>query len=797
MMHPDIPPLLLKALRDLWRMRGQALAISLVVASGIAMLVMSQATLESLRSTRDQMYQDYAYANVWATLKRAPEQVAVQIAELPGVASVDTVVQAGAKLKLPQFEEPIEALMQSLPDEGTQPRHNRLHLRAGRLPLPYASDEIVISDAFAKVHQLQPGDRIRATVYGRSQWLRLVGIAVSPEHLNQGKPDGMFPDYARYAIVWAPRSTLAAALDMAGAFNQLSIRLAPDHQTPEDERAVIAEVDRLLARWGGLGANGRMEQPAFRMLFEELKQLGTMTRVFPTIFLAVAAFLLNVVFSRLISTQRPQIAILKAFGYGTAQVVWHYSLMAMLICLVGSALGLLAGIQLGTLLAGLYQENFHFPYLVFRLDAQVALIGVMVSLLAALAGTGHAVLKAAREPVAQAMRPVMPERYRRTLIERLGLTRWLSQPARMVLRQLERRPWRAVLSIIGLAMAGALLVMARFQVPTLTYLVDAQFRLSESHDVAVSFIEAAPRRALHELQALPGVEQVEGLRTVPVKLAHDSHSKTLAIEGLAALGQLRQPINDRLHRITLPPDGLVISSYLARQLGVEAGDTLQVQVLQGRRAQLQLPVMATLDDFVGMRAFMNIDALNRALGEGDLVSGALLNVQPGYELPTLHQLDRRPKVISAETRLTAVNAFFDMLARISGPFTLIGTLMGAIVNFGVVYNSARITLAERARELASLRVLGFSTEDISRILLGEIGLLVLISIPLSFAFGWGLSWLLLQGLQSELYRMPNHIPLANYAFAALITLLSTTLSLVAVLRQVRRLDMIEALKSHE
>ncbi|MDO4683003.1 MAG: ABC transporter permease [Lautropia sp.] len=792
-----LPALYLKAFRDLWRMRGQALAISLVVASGIAMLVMSQATLDSLRTTRDRMYEDYAYADIWAGLKRAPEHLGRRLDDIEGVASVETGIQSGAKLQLPGFDEPIEALMQSLPDDGTQPRHNRLHLRAGRLPAPFVTDEVVISDAFAKVHQLRPGDRLRVTVYGRSQWLTLVGIAVSPEHLNQAKPTSMFPDYTRYAIVWAPRASLAAALNMSGAFNHLSIRLTPEARGPEAELSVIRAVDQQLGRWGGLGAVGRMEQPAYRILYEELRQLGTMTRLFPVIFLGVAAFLLNVVFSRLIGTQRAQIAILKAFGYSTPQVAWHYALMAILICLLGSVIGLAAGMWLGTQLAGLYQINFHFPYLSFRLNEQVAFIGILVSLLAALAGTGHAVLKAAGEPVAQAMRPVMPERYHRTLAERLGLTAWLSQPARMVLRQLERRPWRAVLSIIGLALAGALLVLARFQVPTITYLVDSQYRLAERYDVAVNFIEAAPTAALHELRSLPGVEQVSGLRTVPVRLSHGSVTKTLSIEGLPADAPLREPVNARLRTVSLPPDGLVISAYLAGQLRVNVGEMLQVEVLQGRRARLQLPVMATVDDFIGVRAYMETTALNRALGEGNLVSGALMTVQRGLERPILHQLDRRPKVISAETRLSAVEAFFDMLDRITGPFTWIGTLMGAIVNFGVVYNSARITLAERARELASLRVLGFTRQEISRILLGEILLLVLISIPLSFVFGWGLSWLLMQGLQSELYRMPNYIPNANYAFAALVTIASTTLSLVAVVRQTRRLDMIEALKSHE
>ncbi|MDO4904129.1 MAG: ABC transporter permease [Lautropia sp.] len=796
-MRQRIPALHLKALRDLWRLRGQALAIALVVASGIAMLVMSQATLDSLRSTRDQMLQDYAFADLWVGLKRAPESIASRVAELPGVASVETTVQTGAKLNVPDFDEPIEALMQSLPDDGSQPRHNQLYLRAGRMPAPYSHDEILISDAFAAAHELQPGDRLRATVYGRTQWFTLVGVALSPEYLYQIKPGAMFPDYTRYAIVWAPRRTLASALNMDGAFNQLSVRMLPGAQNPESEAQAIADIDRVLVRWGGLGAGGRLEQISYRFLHEELRQLATMIHIFPAIFLGVAAFLLNVVFTRLIGTQRAQIAILKAFGYRTVDVVMHYGLMASLICVLGALLGMAFGAWLGVGLAELYQENFRFPYLRFTLDMRVTAIGVGVALLAAVAGAGRAVLAAAGEPVAQAMRPQIPERYRRTLFERLGLSRWLSQPTRMVLRQIERRPWRALLSIIGLALAGALVMMSRFQIPTIAYMADIQYRLADQHDVAVNFIEPTSRRALYELHDLPGARHVEGIRSVPVRVAHDNRSKTLSIEGLPADGRLRRPVDSNLKRIDIPPDGLVVSAYLAGMLGIRVGDTVQVEVLQGRRARLQLPVVALIEEYVGTRIYMEMSALNRALGEGDLVSGALLTIEPDRHMQALQRLDRMPGVISSESKLTAAQALFEMLDRITGSFTWISVLMSMAVNFGVVYNSARITLAERSRELASLRVLGFTKGEISRILLGEIVLLVLVSIPLSFLLGQGLSWLLVHSMQSELYRVPNYFPSSHYSFATLFTICSAFLSLIVVLHQTRRLDMVEALKTHE
>ena len=781
-----------KALRDLWHMRGQALAIALVIGAGIAMLVMSQATLISLQDTRDRLYRDYHFSDLWVQVKRAPLALTARVAELPGVDSVEARLVTAAKLELPGFADPIEAVLQSLPDQG-EPLQNRLYLRSGRQLTPFAHDEVIVSEAFAQAHRLQPGDRMRATIHGRTQWFRVVGTAVSPEYVYQIKPGAMFPDYERFAIVWLNRRALEAALDMGGAFNQLVVRMTPGG----NEQALIEAIDLPLTRYGGRGAYGRMNQLSYRFLHEEFKQLATMTRVFPTIFLGVAAFLLNVVFTRLINTQRDQVAILKAFGYSTRSVALHYGLIVSLICLLGSVIGVAGGAWLGTQLAGIYQTYFRFPFLDFRLSVPVVLAGVAVSLLAALLGTGRAVYSAAGEPVAQAMRPPSPERYQPTLAEKLGLARWLNPPNRIILRQLERRPLKALMTVIGLAFAGAIMMMARFQESSINFMVELQYRLSQQHDIAARFIEVTSRQSIHELRALPGVRQVEGFRSVPVRLRHENRRTETSINGLAEGSSLRRPINERFERITLPPDGLVINDYLAAQLGVTVGDSLWVEVLEGRQKRVQLPVTLLVREYVGVQAYMQLEALNRALGDGDVVSGALLTADEAAQPDVFRALDQRPRVISAESRLTAVRALYRSIGELTGVFTWIAVLMGAIINFGVVYNSARIALAERGRELASLRVLGFTEGEVSYLLLGELALLVLVSIPLSFGVGYGLCWYMAHELQSDLYRVPVHLPAAAYAYSALVTVVSALLSSLAVRWRIRQLDLIAVLKTRE
>ena len=480
-----------------------------------------------------------------------------------------------------------------------------------------------------------------------------------------------------------------------------------------------------------------MDQLSYRFLHEEFRQLATMTRVFPTIFLGVAAFLLNVVFTRLVGTQRDQVAILKAFGYSTLDVALHYGLIVTLICLIGSALGVAGGAWLGTLMSAMYQMYFRFPFLDFSVSVPVALTGIGVSLVAALLGTGRAVYAAADSPVAEAMRPPAPDRFRRSLAERLLPARWLSQPTRIIFRQIERRPVKALMTVLGLACAGAIMMMARFQDSAINTMVELQFRLSQQQDLSASFIEVAPRRAVNELRALPGVRQVEGVRSVPVRFRSENRSLLTSIEGLPPGGELRRPIDAQLRRIDLPEDGLVLNDYLAARLGVGVGDRVWVEVLEGRRAKLQLPVARLVREHVGLQAYMNLDALNRALGDGDVISGTLMTVDDGAEPAVFRELDRRPRIIGSASRLASVEALYRSIAQMTGLFMWISIVMGAIINFGVVYNSARIALAERGRELASLRVLGFTQGEVSYILLGELAVLTVVSLPVGVLLALG------------------------------------------------------------
>lgn len=780
-----------KLFRDLLGMKGQALAISMVVAGGVATYVFSASTLDSLRRTQARFYAEYRFADVFAQMRRAPESVRERVEAIPGVHTVQTRVSGPATLEMEGYRDPVSALIVSIPD-GRQPQLNRLHLLAGRLPEPYRENEALVSSAFAEAHGIGPGASLRATIYGRRQQIVIVGVAVSPEFVFQLQPGAIVPEFKSYGIFWMNRTALEAAFDMDGAFNDLALSLERGARVQD----VVMRLDPILAPYGGRGAHGREDQNSHRYLSEEFRQLENMAFLFPVIFLGVAAFLLNVVLARLMAVERGQIAILKAFGYTNASLAAHYLKLTAAIVLAGAALGLAAGTWMGSGMSQVYMKYYRFPYLEFAVRPAVVLTGALVSLAAAMAGTLHSVIRAASEPPAVAMQPAPPGRYRVSLLERLGGRR-LSQPTRMILRSIERRPIKSALSVLGVAMSAGILVLGGFFGDSVDYIVDAQFRQAQRDDLTVTFIEPVSGRALYSLVSLPGVRYAEPFRSVPARLRFEHRTYRTAVQGIEPDGRLRRLLDRELNRVTLPPEGVVITDYLASMLGIAPGDMLTVEILEGAREVRQTPVAGVVGEFVGVAAYMDRHALNRLMREGNAISGAYLAADGAALDRVFSELERMPVVAATAVRSRMLESFYETMAEQMLAFAFLNTLLAATIAVGVVYNTARIALSERSRELASLRVLGYTRGEVTFILLGEVAVLILGAIPLGLWIGRGLASGMAASLETDLFRIPLVITTQTYGFAALVVLLAAAGSALVVRRKLNQLDMVEALKTRE
>ncbi|MBZ5698492.1 MAG: ABC transporter permease [Acidobacteriia bacterium] len=781
-----------KLLRDLWRMRGQLLTVALVVACGIATYVTMRGSYESIANAQREYYSKYHFADVFATLKRAPNSLEPSIAAIPGVSSVQTRIVVEVTLDVPGLQEPALGRLVSIPEHGT-PSLNDLCIRRGRYIEPGRRDEVLASEAFANANRLDVGATIGAVINGRWEPLRIVGIALSPEYVYEIRGAEVFPDNKRFGVFWMSREALGPAFNMEGGFNDISLALSPGGSEAE----VLSRLDNLLEPYGGLGAYGRIDQVSNRFLSDEIVQ-DRITGIFiPTIFLAVAAFLIHVVLSRLVHTQRNAIGLLKAFGFSNASVGLHYLGFALAAVLLGTLLGVPLGIWLGRGLSQLYQDFFRFPELRFVPTLSMIVSVVAISGGAACFGALSALRSVAALPPAEAMQPEAPARFRPGIAERLGLQRFVPLSARMILRNLERRPWKAMLSTLGLALAGAILIVGFYFYDAIEHLVRVEFQTAAREDVGITFNEPLGSSARYSVERLPGVFRAEPFRVVAARLRFEHRSRRVGILGLADDRDMRRIVDRDFHVVDLPPNGIVLSASLSKILGVSPGDTLTIEVLEGERPVRPMIVAGTVEDLIGTSAYMDIHALNRLMREGETISGAYLSVDT-LVAPKLYSfLKQTPAVSGVNVREAMLQSFRDTIARSLGISTGALIAFACVIAFGIVYNGALIALSERAHELVSLRVLGFTHTEIGWMLLGEQAILAGVSIPMGFLLGYGICGLLVYSMQSELYRMPLVISSRTYAFACITVTLASVLSGLLISQKLRKLDLIAVLKARE
>jgi putative ABC transport system permease protein len=781
-----------KLLRDIWKIKTQLAAIILVMAAGIAVFILMFGVLDSLKLTRDTYYDRYQFADAFASLKRAPESVSQRIREIEGVRTVTSRVTYSITLQIPEMIEPASGKVISMPD-GHRPLLNNLYLRSGRMLYPNEEDAILTDESFFLAHKLALGDKVSVIMNGHRRHLKIVGVVLSPEYVYSIAPGAMMPDPKRYAVFWMSRRSLEAAVNMKGAFNDLSMKLGRDANLEN----IKEKIDVILKPYGGLISYGRDEQISNFFVENEFKQLESMGSIAPIIFLSVAAFLINVVMSRQVATQREQIGMLKAVGYSNREIALHYLKMVLYITAIGSVIGLLLGAWMGAGMTKIYTDFFHFPILKYSFSAETMIFSVFFCTIAAVLGTLHAIKRASDLPPAEAMRPESPTEFNRSFLDKIGLYSKLSFLSRIILRQLERRPIRALLSAVAMAFALAILIMSFFMKDTMDYLMDVQYEVTQREDISIHFAEARPLRALEEIKKIPGVMAAEPSRSAPALLKFKHYEKRSTIMGLPPRPDLRRVIDVNLQPVNMPEKGIVMNETLAKILHIKAGDILTVEILEEKRPILHIPVTALTKEFIGMGAFMNIRELGRLLDETPKITGASLMVDQNHSAALYKDLKEIPAIIGLNIISVLRQIFEDIMAENLLKMIGINIIFGSFISFGVIYNTARIALSERARELATLRVLGLTRREVAYILFGELGVITFISIPLGIWIGIGLARGMASGMESELFRIPLHINNSTYGYSVLIILLSALLSFYLVWRQVDHIDLVSAQKGIE
>ncbi len=785
-------PLDLKLLRDMGKMKGQMVSVAVVMACGLTMMIMMRSLILTLETTQAAYYTQHRFADVFSDLKRAPNALRARLAEIPGAAAVETRVVGAAKLDLPGLPEPADATMHSLPEDRAQQLH-LLYLRRGRLPELGSHHEVVVGEAFANAHGFMPGNEIDATIRGARQRLKIVGIALSPEYVFEARAGETLPDNRRFGVFWMNERELATALELDGAFNNVLVDVAPGESTAP----VMAALDRVLAPYGGRVAYSRKDHASGVRLDDELRILRALSVAFPAVFLSIAAFMTSAVLTRLIRLQREQIAQLKALGYSSRQVGGHYLKFAIVIVAGATVIGGTAGAWLGGQVVQVYHRFFRFPSLTFQLDWSMFAAAFFVSAGAAFAGVIGAVLQAVRLPPAEAMRPEPPAEFSASIIERLGLQKYISTSLRMALRNLERKPVQAFFTALGLALATGIPIVPGAMRDGIGYLLGFEWDQAARQDVTLSLVEPGSARALDDMRNLPGVMLAEPFRAAPARLRFGHRSRRVAITGMPREATLRRLLDASAQPVALPADGLLVSAKLAEILGAKPGDRLLIEIQEGRRPVREAVIQATITDYAGVAAYMEIGALRRLMLEGGVVSGAHLSVDAARWPAFLERVKEAPAIAGLTIKEALRASFRKSTGEMIGMITTIYFTFAIIVSFGVVYNSARISLSERSRDLATLRVMGFTQREVAGVMIGELVLLTLAALPVGLVIGSVLASAIINTASTETVRLPLLLTARTYSSAVLVVLLSSALSFTLVSYRLKKLDLLGVLKARE
>jgi len=782
----------LKLMRDLARLWAQGLAIALVMACGVSTIIISVGAYRSLEETQSAFYERYRFGTVFASAVRAPRHLKSRIEHIAGVTSAELRIVQPVLIDVAGMREPASGLAVSVPD-FEEASVNRLYLRYGRLPEESRENEVAVVETFADAHGFRLGDSFDAIMNGRKQRLLIVGVVLSPEFIYAIGPGDMVPDPRRFGVFFMSLKKLSGLFDLEGAFNSLSLTTLRN----ADTRIIVDAVDDILKPYGGSGAYDRKDQVSHAFLDSELDQLRAMSSVIPPIFLLVAAFLVNMILSRLIALEREQIGLLKALGYGNVAIGGHFAKLVVVIALVGLLIGSLSGFWLGRGLTRLYATFYSFPFLIFRHSIDLYLLAGGVTVAAALAGAAKAIWTVVILPPAVAMRPPAPTTYRSFFVSQLQRLGLFSQLSIMAFRHLIRWPVRSLLTTLGTSLSVALLITSLFSYDSIDFMIDAIFFRADRQDASMTFVSDQGLDAISAVASMPGILRVEPFRQTAVTLRNTHREKRMAIVGLAEDTDLSRVLDLDLNPVSPTSSGVILSERVAEILHLKPGMQVEVELLERDKRTASLTVTGLAQSYVGLTAYMRDDALDRLLRDGRRISGVRVSIDSN-ELEGLYDaIKQTPMVASIALQGISRVRLRETVEENITTMTAIYVILAIIITFGVIYNSARIQLSERARELASLRVFGFTRSEVSSVLMIELGLIVLFAQPLGWIVGYLLSWSVVPGFENDIFRIPLIIKIATYALASLIVTGAALFSALIVRRRVDRLDLIRVLKTRE
>lgn len=792
-----------KLARDLAKAWGMLLAIVAIMAVGVTVFTAMRSVHRNLTHAKRDYYRQCRMADFWVDVKKLPLAELPAVEALPGVRDLRPRINFAATVDIEEIDTPINGQVMSLPDRRT-PVINDIVLRQGDYFTPQRRNEVIVNDAFARHHKLYPGSRLHLLLNNRREELFVVGTAISSEFTYLIGPGTFVPDSKTFGVFYIKQTYAEEVFDLQGAANQLLLRLttAPDGAalSAGEGEEIARRIETLLDDFGVLQATPLKHQASNQFLSGEIDQLGIFATIFPSIFLLVAALVLNALLLRTARQQRTIVGTLKACGYGDGEVFAHFLKFGLLVGLVGGVLGAVGGYFDTLLITTMYSWYFQFPKLEPNVYVDCVAGGIGINLLFALLGSLYGAWQMLRLQPAAAMRPEPPKSGGAVWLERIGpLWNRLSSGWRMTLRGILRNRFRTAMGVFSAAMGASLLVNGFMLVEATRFLIDFQFYKVQRSDVDLTFEDERGIAALDEVRRLPGVDRAEPLLSVPCTFVHGPYRRKGGVTGLPEGSFMTMPRDAAGEPIHVPATGLVITRRLSEKLHLAPGDRVTILPIKGARRPVQLDIAAVADSYLGTAAYADWKFLCRLVDEETVATGAQLLVDHDakHRRALYRELKQMPGVQAVQSRRDMIDNLVQTL--ITNQRVMIGIIVtfSGIVFLGSIVNASLISLTEQMRQVATFRALGYTPWQVGGMFLRENLLLTILGTLIGMPGGWALTWLMANSYENELLQLP--LVTAGWVFGlALVLAIVFTLAAHAIVQwNVLRLDIVEGLKVKE
>lgn len=774
-----------RLLRMVKHSKGQFISVTTIVAVALCIYVLFSITSVNINNAVDQYYSDTSINDLVIELMRIPQAAVDDLKSIDGISDAQGRVSVDVPLQVTDKDEKVNIRVVSLPKNGGV--INKLYTIKGN-KAELGEDNVIVLEQFANARNINIDEVITPYINGRTYNLKVSGVAASSEYIYlMENEQSLLPALDKFGVVYVTESFAQSVFGYRGSYNEVLIKLR-EQKNIED---IIDIVEKRLDKYGLKRITKLEDQLSNNVLTQKVDGIQMMSSILPVMFLMVAAIIISIMLSRIVSNDRMAIGVLKALGYSNFNILFHYTKYALSIGLAGSVTGIAGGVLLSKPMSEVFVSYFNIPLSGIKLQHSYIVNAILLTSLFCI-GSG---LFGARGVIkimpADSMRPEAPKSGKRILMERITfLWRHIPFSWKMVIRNILRNKRRFSFLVLGLALAYGINVVPLYMMNTMVSMFELQFGEYQKMDYTINFVRPLHEGVITDLSHLIKSGRIEPRLEYPFELVNGWRKNTVGIIGVPQQTAFYKFVDKDSNVVKLPNNGIFITEAVAKSLNVKEGETIIVKSFLPGKEDVSLQVAGIVKQYLGANAYMNIEEMRALLLERQMITGVSVASKDNLK-EKLKDVRNISTVSSVGDMKQSFVEYLDTMNLAIGLYMLFGGILG----FALIYNATIISISERKMEFASLRIMGFEKKDVYGMISKENLIMALIAIIVGVPLGLGMINGMADSFSSEMITFPVIFSPKFFIQAAAATIIFAIVAQLATLRKIYNLNFIDALKS--